>query len=99
MTIHETIYQLRDLSRSHKEFIEQRGSAPDPDNPFYKDTVAIAKAVQILERFEHLKEQIKDMKSKDNVAKLTEVNLELTHAVGYLSAIAEIERLIAAVEK
>ena len=99
MTIQETIYQLRDLSRSHKEFIEQRGSAPDPDNPFYKDTVAIAKAVQILERFEHLKEQIKDMKSKDNVAKLTEVNPQLTHAVGYLSAIAEIERLIATVEK
>ena len=55
MTVKETIYQLRDLSRSHKEFIDQRGSAPDPDNPFYKDTVAIAKAVQILEGFENLK--------------------------------------------
>ena len=99
MNISETIYQLRDLSRSHKDFLNQRGSELDPDNPFYKDTVAIAKAVQILEGFEHLKEQIKDMKSKENVAKLTAVNSELTHAVGYLSAIAEIERLIAAIEK
>lgn len=55
MTIKEAIEQLKDLRRSHAAFIEKRGSVPDPDNPFVKDTEAIEKAIEVLEVVENIK--------------------------------------------
>lgn len=54
MNIKETIEQLKDLRRSQEAFIKQRGSLPDPDNLFVRDTEAIDTAVHVLEVIERM---------------------------------------------